>query len=145
MKQCPKCGTEVADDAAFCHECGERVTKPLCCQSCGSELPLHSLFCYRCGVKVTVSIYIKGTQSSAPRIWLWQQDGEKCSERMGFTWENRPSMQRVPDMSGWYVFAVGADCINEGKPFSFIIDDDKPVHTDMTGSFYYDGNHWWMV
>ena len=91
----------------------------------------------------SVTLYVKA--DSAPKLWVWQPNGEKCSEKMGFSWDNRPSMQRNSEKKGWFSFTIPEGCYTRGKPFSFIINNTSQVDTDMTSSFYYDGNRWWHI
>jgi tetratricopeptide (TPR) repeat protein len=44
---CPKCGSKVADDAAFCAQCGEALQA--ICLTCGSPVPFGARYCCRCG------------------------------------------------------------------------------------------------
>ncbi len=52
MGNCARCGAVLAEGAAFCSECGERVeakeSLPFCAQ-CGAELPEGASFCSSCG------------------------------------------------------------------------------------------------
>ncbi len=56
--RCEKCGSEIANNAAFCNACGARVAvnpasapkKPLVkCESCGAMVEEGSKFCVSCG------------------------------------------------------------------------------------------------
>ena len=54
---CPSCNADIADDAAFCSECGARTpasvagasAKPRFCIQCGAELREDATFCGECG------------------------------------------------------------------------------------------------
>ena len=63
--KCKKCGADLAPDAKFCRECGEKVTienSPAFCRECGHKLPLNAKFCPGCGAKV-VPISVPDTDS----------------------------------------------------------------------------------
>ena len=60
---CPKCGPRPEADAAFCSDCGTRLTKPepkaeeapaarRFCEACGNKLSQTAKFCDSCGAKV---------------------------------------------------------------------------------------------
>jgi len=62
MAVCPSCGPRPEDDAAFCSDCGKRLTKPAgeapsdswaFCEACGSKLSPGAKFCPECGAKAT--------------------------------------------------------------------------------------------
>lgn len=62
MIKCQFCGTELEDNALFCHECGAKVgTYPAdeveeqvrTCSSCGAELNPGVKFCSQCGASVS--------------------------------------------------------------------------------------------
>lgn len=59
---CPKCGNELSAEAAFCNNCGEKITKaeqpkeevnakPVC-KKCGAEVSADAAFCNNCGEKL---------------------------------------------------------------------------------------------
>jgi ribosomal protein L40E len=49
MVFCPKCHTQLVDDAKFCHRCGSNVDIPLAlCTSCQKLNPADATFCYGC-------------------------------------------------------------------------------------------------
>lgn len=52
MKQCPKCKTQLPDEALFCANCGEKVAEILVCPSCGKPVARGSKFCMSCGADV---------------------------------------------------------------------------------------------
>jgi ribosomal protein L40E len=59
-KICPGCGPRPEADAAFCSECGGKLSAPGCtakkdgsfCTNCGTGLPEGAKFCGECGTKV---------------------------------------------------------------------------------------------
>lgn len=52
MKECIKCGKELADDAAFCNACGAKQTQePKTCSNCGAPIDEGTTFCSKCGTK----------------------------------------------------------------------------------------------
>jgi predicted amidophosphoribosyltransferase len=65
-KICPRCGTRLASDAAFCNNCGESLlgmqqgqgayaqapVQERYCPNCGTRLEEDALFCAECGTKV---------------------------------------------------------------------------------------------
>ncbi|WP_407381258.1 M48 family metallopeptidase [Methanobrevibacter sp.] len=52
-KTCPKCGSDVADDAIFCTNCGEKFDEHLFCPNCGVNIKEGDAFCTSCGFKLT--------------------------------------------------------------------------------------------
>jgi len=52
-RTCPSCGAEVADDMAFCGNCGTKMPTTKNCIFCGKELPLSMNFCGFCGKSQT--------------------------------------------------------------------------------------------
>ena len=53
--KCAKCGADLAPNAKFCLECGEKVAPPapttVKCPECGNEVPATAKFCPECGHK----------------------------------------------------------------------------------------------
>lgn len=49
-KKCAKCGADLAANAKFCPECGEKVLTQ--CPKCGAKLPATGKFCPECGEKI---------------------------------------------------------------------------------------------
>lgn len=47
MKQCPNCQSENPVEAAFCMNCGTRLSQA--CTNCGTNLPTGARFCMKCG------------------------------------------------------------------------------------------------
>ena len=51
MIYCPKCHTQLVENAKFCHQCGVNTEIPLSkCPSCATMNPADASFCYVCGV-----------------------------------------------------------------------------------------------
>jgi NADH pyrophosphatase NudC (nudix superfamily) len=63
-KLCPNCGPRPEADAAFCSDCGQKLTAPAAesakgesfCTSCGSGLPDGAKFCGECGTRVGAEV-----------------------------------------------------------------------------------------
>jgi len=51
-----------------------------------------------------VNIYFRHTGSTAPTIWIWELNGRRISEIMGFTWDTQPSMTSVGN--NWFKYTV---------------------------------------
>ena len=50
MIYCPKCHTQLVENAKFCHACGANVEIPLSkCAACEKMNPADATFCYGCG------------------------------------------------------------------------------------------------
>lgn len=50
MIYCPKCHTQLVENAKFCHACGVNVDVPLAnCPDCQKMNPADTTFCYGCG------------------------------------------------------------------------------------------------
>ena len=47
---CPGCDNEIADDDAFCRECGENLDTG--CPGCGESIETTDKFCRKCGYKI---------------------------------------------------------------------------------------------
>lgn len=62
-KYCTACGAMLADGAAFCHNCGQKVVKDTC-PNCNSKLPEDAKFCSVCGCNVTTG---KAPAPKAPK------------------------------------------------------------------------------
>ncbi len=51
MKYCPKCHTQLVQDAKFCHNCGAKVEIALIgCSHCGKKNPADAVACYSCAL-----------------------------------------------------------------------------------------------
>lgn len=60
MKTCPKCGSEVIDEAKFCKNCGSEIiqeqnesNQTKFCSKCGFEMDINTKFCPQCGMSTT--------------------------------------------------------------------------------------------
>lgn len=51
-KHCSKCGAEVAANAKFCPECGEKMPVEKFCSQCGAKVSASAKFCPECGNKL---------------------------------------------------------------------------------------------
>lgn len=79
--KCPKCGAEIAENAKFCLECGEKIQKPdsdmITCPGCG-KLVKKAKFCFECGYKFP--------SNTCPKCGATLPDGAKfcleCGERL---------------------------------------------------------------
>lgn len=49
MVNCGKCDAQLADDAKFCPQCGERVDGKKVCPGCGREIAEDAVYCTYCG------------------------------------------------------------------------------------------------
>lgn len=63
-KKCPKCQTDVEEDAKFCPSCGydfssSELTK---CPFCGKDIPKNSKFCPECGKSIVTKCPKCGTE-----------------------------------------------------------------------------------
>lgn len=70
MQTCPKCGSYLRDDAAFCAQCGASLAKQApasggFCTNCGTKLSPGSRFCVNCGSPVAQA------PAAAPGV-LWE-------------------------------------------------------------------------
>lgn len=62
---CPRCHSEIPDDAAFCSACGSKVDRqPDRCPSCGAAVEPGARFCTSCGAAVRPSHAGSGSQAS---------------------------------------------------------------------------------
>lgn len=52
MSKCKECGSELAEGAKFCGECGAKVTSVRQCPKCGYELSIGAKFCGECGYRL---------------------------------------------------------------------------------------------
>lgn len=50
--QCPSCGYEYRQGAAFCGQCGTRFEDTIACAACGATNPLGHRFCEACGQRL---------------------------------------------------------------------------------------------
>ena len=89
--KCQFCGTELEDNALFCHECGaktgtapeeEAPKQPRTCSSCGAELSPDAKFCSQCGALVDDASSSESTAASSRTDTL--QTGNSAKQ----LWEN---------------------------------------------------------
>ena len=57
---CPKCHTQLVENAKFCHSCGANIDIPLSnCPSCDKKNPADAQFCYGCGSPMSPIVLTK--------------------------------------------------------------------------------------
>ena len=89
-KRCPKCGSILADDSAFCNKCGAKLSD--LCPNCGAQLPQGSRFCNKCGHSMDGSTN-KNQAGSAIRQWAAAKQGnDKVSEETNSEYNNHVKM-----------------------------------------------------
>ena len=52
MKQCPNCGSQIADDSHFCNKCGMEIPQGTVCPHCGASVEEGDAFCHSCGKSI---------------------------------------------------------------------------------------------
>ena len=55
MSKCKECGSEIAEGAKFCGECGAKVPVQNKCPTCGVSCPIGAKFCAECGHQLEVT------------------------------------------------------------------------------------------
>ena len=79
MMKCPKCGEELEDGAAFCTNCGEKLTSV--CPKCGKSLKPGAKFCSGCGANLAELAAEKEKPSVCPKCGAKLEPDEKfCSQ-----------------------------------------------------------------
>lgn len=79
---CKFCGSELVDDAIFCSNCGEKISKnlpPKFCVWCGAELDDDSVFCFNCGKNIKLEYEAK---TNSPSRYKEQLDVNKKTETL---------------------------------------------------------------
>lgn len=61
--KCKRCGTELRDDALYCHVCGQAKDGPLKCPKCGAELLENQKFCPSCGTNILDTINLNAKEN----------------------------------------------------------------------------------
>lgn len=56
MKECPMCGAEAPEDAAYCPRCGKRMDGKKKCPACNALLNEDDAFCPVCGRRQTKEV-----------------------------------------------------------------------------------------
>lgn len=57
---CPKCHTQLVEEAKFCHKCGSNIDLALAdCPSCEKKNPADARFCYGCGTPMSPIVLTK--------------------------------------------------------------------------------------
>ena len=79
MKNCPNCGTQIADDSQFCTECGKSIPQGNVCSHCGAQVNDGDAFCPNCGSKVDEVDGQQSTSAAAPEQKHCPHCGAKVS------------------------------------------------------------------
>ncbi len=53
MKICPKCNSQLADEARFCENCGTKLDAVTTCPACGKPIASGANFCMYCGKSIS--------------------------------------------------------------------------------------------
>ena len=76
MSKCKECGSELADGAKFCCECGCKVQEPAKaepslqkCPKCGCEFTKGTKFCSECGCKMQEQVKTKRAEEADGIDW----------------------------------------------------------------------------
>lgn len=85
-------------------------------------------------------IFVKA--SSAPKIWVWQPEGNQ--KVLGVEYNSRPTMENatidyMKNPDGWFMIDLTDKTYTEGKTFSFKLNEGGDIVTDKTKTFWYDG------
>ena len=84
MSKCSRCGSELAEGAKFCGECGAKVTSVHQCPKCGCELSTGAKFCGECGFRLQQQEDVPGNNERK------QSDSVKTNE--GIDWDSAVTM-----------------------------------------------------
>ena len=67
--KCPKCNSEVREDAKFCTKCGQKLEPVPTCPHCGGSLKPGAKFCTHCGQKLVIpEICSAASAQSLPKV-----------------------------------------------------------------------------
>ena len=66
MIKCAQCGTELADNAIFSSNCGEKLIKNKTCPGCGAVCDKSVKFCSQCGFNFTAAAQAAPQPAAAP-------------------------------------------------------------------------------
>ncbi len=97
------------------------------------------------GDPLTGHMVVFASASSAPRLWIWQvegdyTDGEKV---LGCDWNSRPTMTAATTLNnneGWYMYDLTANgcSYTDGIAFKIVLDSGSDIVTGKTSTFWYD-------
>lgn len=85
--KCPKCNSDIAINARFCHECGTRIEyEGRCCSNpeCNrTGLPSEAQYCPDCGMRIKNSENINNDKLNTSNTpdWLVNQLSKKLKEK----------------------------------------------------------------
>ncbi len=91
-----------------------------------------------------VEIYYKYKSDGRPNIWVWENDGIRIAEEMGYDWDDdHPEMEETEN-DDWYLFEIPDEYLT-GEPleFHFEIDNSQVIERGSNESGWYDGENWY--
>lgn len=106
MKACPKCNTQLADDAVFCTGCGQKFEATEAqiekvCKKCGSPLSADTQFCTKCGTPVGTISKISQQKDAI------EGSSQKPSSRPPASSQSMPTMAQTPPTSMPHTGTIG--------------------------------------
>lgn len=128
---CKFCGSELVDDAVFCSNCGEKISKdvpPKFCACCGTELDDDSMFCSNCGKKIKSE---KGNvKAASSRQHKERQTVKKETEAPNKeTVSSRRKSQKKDESDCW------TDLYINNKHFVYLHDDSERLYCPNCHNF----------
>ena len=107
MIYCPKCHTQLVDDAKFCHKCGTNIDIALAnCPSCEKKNPADARFCYHCGKPMSAIVLNKPLIQNSKYDFQDINDLTEQTKALFFEELKRLSAWISPDKVDEYLKAV---------------------------------------